>query len=267
MRLQSVKGRVKYNPRLINGVVDEIKSIGSLDVSITDIDGVDYYLLQNTGNTGRTSSKVANSIEFKENTQYTFVINNIYELDDSYNCRLRINYTDGTDDSVFIPTETPTNKTFTSDANKTIEVLTWDASLIGGNTYFEKDSFACYECNSIPDPLPSGWEVGNSFVLDEAYDLAVKADTTDTLFDDTDPSNVIPKVVAIADLPNVINDQMFFEKDESGKLITMGIYKEPLTGECLAKAQNFFNISDFLLDGADFHLLDGDGDSLKVPTS
>ena len=87
-------------------------------------------------------------------------------------------------------------------------------------------------------PIVGGtWISTNYFTIDEAYDLAVKADTGDYIYDDTDPSNVVGKVIPISDANY---GDYFFVSLTKG---LTAIYETPQTGTNLVKIKKEFNIT------------------------
>ena len=68
------------------------------------------------------------------------------------------------------------------------------------------------------------------------------ASLTTQHYDFTDVDNPAPLLLNIEDFVPNDKDQLFTEKDESGTIIKMGLYSEPMTEEpCATKISNFFN--------------------------
>ena len=55
-----------------------------------------------------------------------------------------------------------------------------------------------YVTGSPPLPTSQAYVDGNSIVYDEAYNKAVKADVNEHIYDKTDPSNVVSKVIPLS---------------------------------------------------------------------
>ena len=111
-------------------------------VITSEIIGLDYnkisntqFSIKSTGTTGFEAENVFPNISFKPLTRYTFS-GSIYEDIESSNTRLKVNYTDGTSDSLVVPTVSDTPFSFTSDNAKTIEAIVYSYSVVGGTTTF-----------------------------------------------------------------------------------------------------------------------------------
>lgn len=113
-----------------NNLFDRLVTTG-VGVEFARIDADTFTIKANTS-VGAGSANLFTR-KFKSNTRYTFKCN-AFENDDSKNTRLKIIYTDGSLDELFVPTLIETTFTFTSDSGKTINALVYDYSSTGGTT-------------------------------------------------------------------------------------------------------------------------------------
>lgn len=101
-----------------------------------------------------------------------------------------------------------------------ISILVYDASIF---------------TDPLTDPLPPSGEVddANSIILSDNYNHVFTTDTTNILTE-----NGANKVVPIADVANITNQQLFVNKDEP----SIAYYDESLTGDCLEKAKKLSKV-------------------------
>lgn len=110
------------------------------------INGVEYWKYSSILNDGSNDF----NISFKPNTQYTFKLS-AYEEIDADNHRIRIAYTDGIVDDIYLATETEATYTFTSSSGKSIDFLTIRRTGNAGSSYIRKDDFQINEGTTALD--------------------------------------------------------------------------------------------------------------------
>lgn len=110
--------------------------------------------------------------------------------------------------------------------------------------------------------LPDGAQpiATNYIKFKENYPTLVSNDTTNVFFDIGGQA----KVLLIGDLLTIYNDQYFFEFDELGSIIAMGIYKENMSvyPDCLDAIEQWFRTVQELRDENELFLTDNNDDTL-----
>jgi hypothetical protein len=92
---------------------------------------------------------------------------------------------------------------------------------------------AVYVGNPIPLPTPGQAVVGNSYILRYPYPKIAQADTNRILTE----ADGTPKLLAVADAVDNVLNQYFTKTDPD--LLKTTFYAEPLTGDCLIKANKY----------------------------
>lgn len=110
---------------------------------------------------------------------------------------------------------------------------------------------------------------GGSFSFEDSvgnpYWLLAKADETSILYDNTDPNDPISKTLAVDDLANVTNNQLFIEKDSSGNIIQTAFYAEALDSECSLEVKKFMNLVEKAIDSNGDYAIDSNGAIAYAP--
>lgn len=130
-----------YLPNGINNVNGDISVVGKNKLSTEDLldnANVEIVILNKSDFKLTDAQAVSNEdrkifdIKFLDNVQYVFSYSDIKT--GSNNARMRVTYTDGTQDDMPVPTTVETERTFTSDAGKTIDFISYGLSVGTGTT-------------------------------------------------------------------------------------------------------------------------------------
>ena len=265
------RGRVKYNPLIVDGVVDNGEGYSNWDYTfgtateyITNNNGIYMNIISERPNTRNEVYKVESS------TDYLIVINvSLNTISNNF----RLN---GSAENVF-----EVNATSIVDANSIGEfraVRTTKADLTGltiidfvhdgiNTGEFQINSIAIYPSNiftnPLTDPLPTSGEFvqGNTWKLDPAYDLAVKADVNDYAYEDTDPTEVVSKLLPCDD--HIYGDYLFVS-------LTKGIvamYETAQTEPNYTKILKSMGLNELLLDSEGSPLIDSEGSPVYALTA
>jgi len=105
-------------------------------------------------------------------------------------------------------------------------------------------------------PIIGDFAAPNYFKIDQFYAEVFIADETFILYDVAG----VAKVIEIATVPEIQNDQLFVNKTTR----QVGFFLFPVTGDCLDKAQNFFNTLNHLLTEGGDSVLTESGDNLSA---
>ena len=123
-------------------------------------------------------------------------------------------------------------------------------------TYTKRANYNYVITDIAGTPIIGDFAAPNYFKIDQFYAEVFIADETFILYD----AAGVQKVIEIATVPEIQNDQ-FFVNTDTGQV---GFFMTALTGDCLDKAQDFFNTLNHLLtEGGDFILIEN-GDNLSV---
>ena len=103
-------------------------------------------------------------------------------------------------------------------------------------------------------PIVGGtWISTNYFTYDEEYNELVAADTGDFIYDDTDPNNVVSKVIAI-DPPRTLGDYLIIGKKG------VGVWSSPLIEPDLTRAEFKLGRIEYIYDINDELVTDINGE-------
>jgi hypothetical protein len=123
-------------------------------------------------------------------------------------------------------------------------------------TYTKRATYNYVITDISGTPIIGDFASPNYFKIDQFYAEVFIADTTFILYD----AAGVAKVIEIATVTETTNDQMFINKITK----QIGFFSTSLTGDCLVKAEDFFNtLTHLLTEGGDATLTE-DGDNLAA---
>ena len=254
-------GPVKINPRIVDGVVD---------LELLDYTAEHYGSLESSDVTEVIVSSLGNSI-------YARAISNVIDSNNALytvKCKAekiigtntpRLSVFDGTnlvellsidftiDDQEYVGTFTPTTSDY---------VLRFYPNRSGGGVAEVSEArfydFKIFE--GTEEPTSQTFTEGNSFVLDTAYNQAVKADTADYLFDDTDPTEVTSKLLPCSDVN--YGDYLFTSDTKD----IVALYDSVQTGDNLNKTLLKLGLYEYATDSTGAKAIDSEGNLAIAPT-
>ncbi len=252
-------GSIMKNMRVVDGVVDNGVGYENWDDTKSGVEIVNGDSIRLTQGLDDTAILPTN---LKENTVYTIVATIITPpLTPVGNLQLDgagrdtafigdINFGVGSGEFRQLGTTkatiTDNNVTFILSGVIATEEVTFKLSIYEGD----------YVTLSPPLPTSGVFESGNSIILDQPYDGITQYDLNRILTE----LDGTPKLITFDDSSAITNNQLFINKETK----QIGFFSTPLTGDCLVKAEDFFNtLSHLLTEGGD-SLLTENGDNLSA---